>query len=92
VVDSVRREASGGPYPCPCCRCVTLPERGFYDVCPVCFWEDDGQDDHDAEVVRDGPNGALSLAAARDNYARYGACEATAVTHVRPALPHEIPR
>jgi hypothetical protein len=27
---------------------------------PVCFWEDDGQDDHDADLVRGGPNGALS--------------------------------
>ena len=41
----------------------------------VCFWEDDGQDDYDADVVRDGPNGALSLTEARAIYRRIGACE-----------------
>lgn len=39
-------------YRCPCCCCLTLHERGGYESCPVCFWEDDGQDDHDAEEVR----------------------------------------
>lgn len=28
---------------CPCCDYLTLPNRGNYDVCPVCFWEDDGK-------------------------------------------------
>ena len=49
------------PLRCPCCGCLTLGERGGYEICPVCFWEDDGQDDHDADVVRGGPNRALSL-------------------------------
>jgi hypothetical protein len=31
-------------HPCPCCGLRTLmdPERGSYDVCGVCDWEDDG--------------------------------------------------
>ncbi|MDE6726418.1 MAG: hypothetical protein K2J80_00590 [Oscillospiraceae bacterium] len=28
-------------FVCPCCGCLTLDERGCYDICPVCFWEDD---------------------------------------------------
>lgn len=28
-------------FVCPCCGCRTLDERGVYDICPVCFWEDD---------------------------------------------------
>ncbi|EJB9782664.1 hypothetical protein MXI60_003206, partial [Salmonella enterica subsp. enterica serovar Meleagridis] len=28
---------------CPCCSYLTLPERGQYDVCPICQWEDDGR-------------------------------------------------
>jgi uncharacterized Zn finger protein (UPF0148 family) len=27
--------------PCPCCRSPVLRERGAYEVCPVCGWEDD---------------------------------------------------
>ena len=37
-------------------------------MCDVCCWEDDGQDDHDADVVRGGPNGNLSLTQARQNF------------------------
>jgi hypothetical protein len=59
VVDS-----GDGPYICPCCGYRTLLERGAYDICQVCFWEDDGQDDHDADVVRGGPSYELSLTAA----------------------------
>ncbi|HEY5317723.1 MAG TPA: CPCC family cysteine-rich protein, partial [Solirubrobacteraceae bacterium] len=29
-------------FTCPCCGFLTLPdpERGSYEICPVCFWED----------------------------------------------------
>lgn len=66
--------AAEGPYPCPCCGFITLTERSAYEICPVCFWEDDGQDDHDADEVRGGPNRALSLTVARANFQAMGAC------------------
>ena len=47
----VIRGSEGGPYACPCCGFLTLPSRGGYDICPVCFWEDDGQDDPAADEV-----------------------------------------
>lgn len=56
-------------FDCPCCRYPTLGERGVYEICPICWWEDDGQDDADADVVRGGPNKTYSLAAARTNFA-----------------------
>ena len=45
----------GVMYRCPCCGYKTLPERGGFELCPVCFWEDDGQDDADADTIRGGP-------------------------------------
>ncbi|TDB84637.1 hypothetical protein E1264_23975 [Actinomadura sp. KC216] len=66
---------AGRAFPCPCCGYLTLDSRGNFDICDVCFWEDDGQDEHDADVVRGGPNGALSLTQARRNFAQIGACE-----------------
>lgn len=33
---------------CPCCGYPLLWERGMYEICPLCWWEDDGLDD-DAE-------------------------------------------
>jgi hypothetical protein len=58
----------GSLYPCPCCGERTLPERGGYYICRVCDWEDDGQDNHDADEVRGGPNGSLSLTQARQAF------------------------
>lgn len=31
--------------PCPCCNYKTISEKGNYQICPVCFWEDDGSID-----------------------------------------------
>lgn len=49
----------------------TLSERGAYDICIACFWEDDGQDDPHADEVWGGPNHHYSLSAARANFAVY---------------------
>ena len=39
-------------YTCPCCGHPTLTERGAYDICVECGWEDDGQDDRPAKPGR----------------------------------------
>jgi hypothetical protein len=90
--ENVTAPLGGGPYACPCCQFLTLAERGGYDICPVCFWEDDGQDEHDADKVRGGPNSSLSLRRARENYLTFGACERRVLQHVRAPLPDERPR
>lgn len=61
-----------GPFNCPCCRFPTLSERGGYDICIICWWEDDGQSDRNADKVRGGPNGSYSLTQARGNFADHG--------------------
>jgi hypothetical protein len=81
----------GMHYSCPCCHCRTLDERGGYDICPVCFWEDDGQDDHNADLVTGGPNGCISLTDARENYLKIGACRPKDLPHVRPPTEKEKP-
>jgi hypothetical protein len=69
---------------CPCCGyrtgCIT---------CPVCYWTDDGQNDSDAEIVRGGPNGGLSLSHARLNFAIYGASHPRYKSLVRQPRPDE---
>ena len=76
--------------PCPCCRCLTLAERGGYEICPVCFWEDDGQDEVDSLTVRGGPNAMLSLAQARANFATLGACDEQSIRNVRKPFRFEL--
>jgi hypothetical protein len=55
----------------------------------VCFWEDDGQDDADADRVRGGPNADLSLIAGRANYLRLGVADPVCIDSVRPPRDDE---
>jgi uncharacterized protein YjbI with pentapeptide repeats len=68
---------------CPCCSSLTLSTRGGFEICEVCYWEDDEQDDADADVVHGGPNGKLSLTEARNNYAELRVCDALFSANVR---------
>jgi Cysteine-rich CPCC len=56
---------------CPCCGFWALTERNAFEICPVCFWEDDGQDDWDADDTKGGPNSS-SLTEARRNFRAFG--------------------
>lgn len=58
---------------CPCCGRRTLDARGGFDICPVCWWEDDGLDSAQADVVS-GPN-RVTLLQGRINTLRAGICE-----------------
>lgn len=62
----------GVRYTCPCCGYPTLTERAGYEICDICFWEDDGQDDELADRALGGPNAAYSLTQARLNFASHG--------------------
>jgi hypothetical protein len=79
----------GKKYSCPCCRFRTLDARGDFHICPVCFWEDDGQDDQNADVVHGGANRGLSLTQARQNYLTFGAADHKDLPHVRPPTAEE---
>jgi len=57
---------------CPCCGRRTLSSRDEYEICRVCWWEDDGQDNADASEVFGGPNGNVSLTLGRVNFLRHG--------------------
>ena len=72
-------------YKCPCCGYYTFSEPlgDTYDICPVCYWEDDEwQMSHPDEA---GGANKVSLNQAKQNYKEFGACEQTMKAHVRPA-------
>ncbi|MBC7446960.1 MAG: hypothetical protein H7330_02755 [Hymenobacteraceae bacterium] len=77
--------------PCACCGYLTVSERGSFEICSVCFWEDDGQDDSEAHVIKGGPNGAMSLSQARTNFQLFGACELDHIRSVRRPFSNEFP-
>jgi len=71
-------------FRCPCCGYRTIEDGpGHFDICPICWWEDDGQEDVDAAVVRLTVNGDLSLNEAREHYARCGAAHPRFLPYVR---------
>ena len=65
-----------------------MPEA--LELCQVCWWQDDGQDDTDADEVRGGVNGTLSLSEARRNFRSFGAADQRFVSHVRTAHANEL--
>jgi hypothetical protein len=76
---------------CPCCAYHTLTERAAFEICPVCYWEDDGQGDENADETLGGPNGQLSLSQARANFTRFGASDERHRKDVRPSSLGELP-
>lgn len=54
---------------CPGCGYPTILERGNFEICSVCNWEDDGYDDNSKSIFDTffvdnnigGPNGSLTL-------------------------------
>ena len=69
-------------HQCPCCDHFSLDARGQYDICMVCFWEDDGTD-IDTPDAHSGPN-HMTLREGRRNFTLVGACEAKHRAHVLP--------
>ena len=70
-------------FRCPCCGFKTLETAGALALCPVCWWEDDGQEDEDASEVRLTVNGQLSLNEARGYFATCGAAHPRFIHYVR---------
>lgn len=77
-------------YRCPCCGYYTFNERpnGDYDICPVCFWEDDPIQLED-ENFSGGAN-HVSLVQARKNFAEFGVCEIEMKKYVRQPNKDEL--
>lgn len=61
----------GARFVCPCCNYPTLLGRISYEICGLCDWEDDGQDDDDMDEVAGGPNSNYSLTEARRNFKKH---------------------
>lgn len=75
-----RRQRPTGP--CPCCGHRTLTgEPGDYELCPVCFWEDDPTQLRRPDLTS-GANG-VALVDAQQAYLRLGAMGVRFASRVR---------
>ncbi|MCP2269147.1 CPCC family cysteine-rich protein [Actinokineospora diospyrosa] len=76
-------------FPCPCCGYLTMAEPPeSYEICGVCFWEDDSSQLRWPFSV-EGAN-YVSLVEGQRNFVELGACEARLVPHVRPVAPTDV--
>ena len=77
-------------HKCVCCSNYTINDEppGTFEICPVCFWEDDNVqfDDPDCE----GGANKVSLNKARENYKKIGAISNDCIKHVRKPLSEEL--
>lgn len=70
-------------YPCTCCGYKTMDlEPGNYEICPVCFWEDDPIQKQDPNY--DGGANKVSLRVGQQNFINFGACEKDMIAYTRP--------
>ena len=78
-------------YPCPCCTYLTLTEfsSSSYEICPVCYWENDDLQETNSNL-RGGAN-KESLKEAQKNFKKFGAVSNQFLKNVRPPHPEEIP-
>jgi hypothetical protein len=83
------RAAVAVRYRCPCCGHKTLDAPSALELCPICWWEDDGQEDRDAAEIRLTVNGQLSLSQARANYSQSGAAHPRFLPYVRKPKAEE---
>lgn len=69
-------------YFCPCCGYDTLDEKppATYNICKICFWEDDNFFDG---ILYEGGANHVGLLEARKNFEEFGACEKRVLKYVR---------
>jgi hypothetical protein len=76
-------------FACPCCGFKTFSHEpnGSYEICKVCYWEDDAIQLEDPDYV--GGANPMSLRQAQSNFQRFGACEEAMLPNVRKPAPNE---
>jgi hypothetical protein len=78
----MRTERQSEWFPCPCCGHLVFGEPpGCYEICPICFWEDDIMQLRYPDLG--GGANRPSLIEAQANFRRVGACEERLLAHVR---------
>ncbi len=82
VLPLIKKKDEPKKYKCPCCGYYTFEKKErAYDICPVCFWEDDPEQFNNPTM----PRGAnhVSLTEARINFKHFGACDTEMKKYVR---------
>ncbi|MBL7869464.1 MAG: hydrolase [Flavobacterium lindanitolerans] len=76
-------------FACPCCGYKTFDHEpnGSYEICQVCYWEDDPIQLKDPDY--EGGANPMSLRQAQQNYLDFGACKKDMLHNVRKPVNDE---
>jgi len=75
-------------YPCPCCGYLIFDEPpGSYDICKICFWEDDLSQ---LRFPKTGGANNVSLIDGQKNFIEFKVCEKRFLKSVRPISVSDI--
>jgi hypothetical protein len=74
-------------HSCPCCGQKTLHEQppGTWEICSVCFWEDDPAQFSDPDLA--GGANEMSLRQAQENVRNYGVSDVRSLDKLRRPGP-----
>lgn len=75
--------------PCPCCGYLTKSDKepGSFEICPICYWEDDYVQFNDIDY-KGGAN-EESLREARLNFKKFKVSSLRFLNYVKPPNPEE---
>ncbi len=73
---------------CPCCQYKTLSVNSMYDVCPVCYWQDDPIQNQLSDF--EGGANEVSLQQAKENYNQYSAVQKELMQFIRKPKVFEL--
>lgn len=73
---------------CPCCGYKTLEDSSTYNICEICFWEDDIVQFNDPNY--EGGANRVSLKQAQKNFMKFGACETDFLDYVRKPTEKDV--
>ena len=89
VLPLIKKKDEPKKYKCPCCGYFTFEKKErAYDICPVCFWEDDPEQ-YKNPTLKGGAN-HVSLCDARVHFKQYGACDTEMKKYVRGPKKDEL--
>lgn len=86
----MHKKNSHNRYQCPCCNYYTLidGDENSYDICNVCYWENDGLQFENPDM--EGGANDVSLNQARNNFKEFNASEKCFLLYVNKPSSYEI--